>query len=166
MVGLVDALTNAEPDQPIEIYSLGTCPRPDGDHLDAESAHRSMLDWRLGARAMQLSIAAQNAAFDHMARLLCNAISTSQRRVRRVRFPNRPLPASMMHYLALDDARQETMHRLVTKANADADLTKSICDDPNLEDGQMIRQVMCDLQVMPESGVDMDCYSTLTGKDE
>ena len=87
MVGLVDALMIAEPDRPIEIFSLGTCPRPEGDHLDAESAHRSMLDWSLGADVAPLSISAQEFAFDHMARLLANAISNCWRPIRPGAFP-------------------------------------------------------------------------------
>ena len=165
MVGLVDALTIAEPDRPIEIFSLGTCPRPEGDHLDAESAHRSMLDWSLGADVAPLSISAQEFAFDHMARLLANAISNCGRPIRRVRFPNRPVPASMMQYLALDDTRQEAMDRLVAQAHTDADLTKSVCDDPNSEDGQMIRQLMEDLPAMPASGAVWDRVSSAIGKD-
>lgn len=152
MVGLVDALTIAAPDRAIEIFSLGTCPRPEGDHLDAESAHRSMLDWRLGADVAPLSISAQEFAFDHMARLLANAISGCGRQIRRVRFPNKPVPASMMPYLALDDTRPEAMDRLVAQANTDADLTKSACDDPNSEDGRMIRRLMNDLPAMPATG--------------
>jgi predicted acylesterase/phospholipase RssA len=152
MVGLVDALTIAAPDRPIEIFSLGTCPRPEGDHLDAESAHRSMLDWRLGADVAPLSISAQEFAFDHMARLLANAISGCGRQIRRVRFPNKPVPASMMPYLALDDTRPEAMDRLVAQANTDGDLTKSACDDPNSEDGRMIRRLMNDLPAMPATG--------------
>lgn len=156
MVGLVDALTIAPPDRPIEIFSLGTCPRPEGDHLDAETAHRSMLDWRLGADVAPLSISAQEFAFDHMARLLTNAISGCGRQIRRVRFPNKPVPASMMSYLALDDTRPEAMDRLVAQANTDADLTKSACDDPNSEDGRMIRRLMNDLPAMPATGAVWD----------
>ena len=152
MVGLVDALTIAPPDRAIEIFSLGTCPRPEGDHLDAESAHRSMLDWRLGADVAPLSISAQEFAFDHMARLLANAISGCGRSIRRVRFPNKPVPASMMPYLALDDTRTEAMDRLVAQANTDADLTKSACDDRNNEDGCMIKRLMHDLPAMPATG--------------
>ena len=59
LVGLVDALTIASPERPIEIFSLGTCPRPEGDHIDAASAHRSMLGWSLGADVAPLSISAQ-----------------------------------------------------------------------------------------------------------
>ena len=93
MVGLVDALMIAAPERPIEIFSLGTCPRPEGDHLDATSAHRSMLDWSLGANVAPLSISAQEFAFDHMARFLANAMSGCGRPVRRVRFANKPVPA-------------------------------------------------------------------------
>ncbi len=152
MVGLVDALTIAAPYRPIEIFSLGTCPRPEGDHLDAESAHRSILDWSLGADVAPLSISAQEFAFDNMARLLANAISNCGRSIRRVRFPNKPVPASMMPYLALDDTRPEAMDRLVAQANTDADLTKSACDDPNSDDGRMIRRLMTVLPAMPATG--------------
>ncbi|WFU92154.1 patatin-like phospholipase family protein (plasmid) [Rhizobium sp. CC1099] len=152
MVGLVDALTIAGPDQPIEIYSLGTCPRPEGDHLDEESAHRSMLDWSLGADVAPLSISAQEFAFDNMARLLANAMSDCGRSIRRVRFPNKAVPASMMPYLALDDTRPEAMDRLVHQAHTDADLTKSACDDRNNPEGVMILSLMNDLPAMPVSG--------------
>ena len=162
MVGLIDALTIAAPDRPIEIFSLGTCPRPEGDHFAAASAHRSMLEWSLGADVAPLSIAAQEFAFDHMARLLANAISDCGRPIRRVRFPNKPVPASMMQYLALDDTRVEAMDRLMAQAHSDADLTKSVCDDSNSEDGKMIRRLMNDLPAMPVSGAVWDRVSTNT----
>lgn len=156
MVGLVDALTITAPDRPIEIFSLGTCPRPEGDHLDAETAHRSMLDWSLGADVAPLSISAQEFAFDHMARLLANAISDCGRPIRRVRFPNKAVPASMMPYLGLDDTRPEAMDRLIHQAHTDADLTKSACDDRNSAEGAMILRLMNDLPPMPETGAVWD----------
>ena len=159
IVGLVDALTIATPDRPIEILSLGTCPRPEGDHFDAGSEHRSMLDWSLGADVAPLCISAQEFAFDHMARLLANAISNFGRPIRRVRFPNKPVPASMMPYLALDDTRPEAMERLIGQAHTDADLTKSVCDDTNSEDGKMIRRLMNELPAMPASGAVWDRVS-------
>ena len=156
LVGLVDALTIAAPDRPIEIFSLGTCPRPVGDHFDAGSEHRSMLDWSLGADVAPLSISAQEFAFDHMARLLANAISNCGRPIRKVRFPNKSVPASMMPYLALDDTRPEAMDRLMAQAHTDADLTKSVCDDSDNEDGKMIRRLMYELPAMPVSGAVWD----------
>ncbi len=165
MVGLVDALTIAAPNRAIEIFSLGTCPRPEGDHLDAESSHRSMLDWALGADVAPLSISAQEFAFDHMARLLANAISNCGRSIRRVRFPNKPVPASMMPYLALDDTRPEAMDRLIGQAHTDADLTKSSCDDANSEDGRMIRRLMTELPAMPATGAVWDRPTTTDQRD-
>ncbi len=153
LVGLVDAMAIAEPSRPIEIFSLGTCPRPEGDDLDGDSAHRSMLDWLLGANIPALSISVQEFAFDHMARLLANSISRCGREVRTVRFPNRPVPASMMPYLGLDDTRPEAARRLIAQAQTDADLTKSICDDRNSEDGKMIARLMDELPAMPSDGV-------------
>ena len=165
MVGLVDALMIAAPESPIEIFSLGTCQRPEGDHLDAASAHRSMLDWSLGADVAALSISAQEFAFDHMSRLIAGAISSCGRPIRRVRFPNKPVPASMMPYLALDDTRQEAMGRLMAQAHTDADLTKSVCDDRNSEDGKMIRRLMNELPAMPATGAVWDRASVNNEED-
>ena len=162
MVGLIDALMIAAHDRPIEIFSLGTCPRPDGDHFKAGTEHRSMLEWALGADVTPLSISAQEFAFDHMARLLASAISKYGRPIRRLRFPNKPVPASMMPYLALDDTRQEAMDRLMAQAHTDADLTKSFCDDPDSEDGKMIRRLMYELPAMPASGAVWNRVSTNT----
>ena len=142
MVGLTDALTNAAPGQPIEIFSLGTCPRPEGEHIVGDKVHRSMLGWSLGADVGPLSISAQEFAYDNMARLLANAMSECGRSIRRVRFPNKAVPASMLPYLALDDSRVEAMDRLVQQAHTDADATRSACDDPNDGDGQLIRTML------------------------
>lgn len=156
MVGLTDALTIARPDQEIEIYSLGTCPRPEGEHIVGDAAHRSMMEWRLGADVAPLSIAAQEFAFDNMARLISNALTTCGRSVRRVRFPNRPVPAGMMPFLGLDDSRTEAMDRLVAQAHNDADLTRSNCDDPNSEDGAMVRRLLESLPLLSKPAAATD----------
>ena len=101
-----------------------------------------MLSWALGADVAPLGISAQEFAYDNMARLLANAISDCGRTIRRVRFPNKDVPASMMAYLALDDSREEAMHRLVQQAHTDADMTRSACDDPMNSEGQLIRAML------------------------
>lgn len=151
LVGLVDALKIAEPSQPIEIFSIGSCPQPTGDYFDEDSVHRSILDWSFGAEAVTLSIASQEFVVDEITRFLAEAFNDCGRRVRRVRFPISPLPASMFPYLGIDDAREEAMDRLTAQAQNDANKTKSMCDDPNDEEGQMISQLMNDLQAARES---------------
>ena len=67
MVALTDALAMAGDSQPVEIFSLGTCPRPEGEHVAGDEVHRSLLDWRSGADVGPLSISAQEFAYDNMA---------------------------------------------------------------------------------------------------
>ena len=142
MVGLTDALVDAAPDRPIEIYSLGTCPRPEGEHIRVGAEHRSMMDWRLGADVGPLAIAAQEFAYDNMARLLARALTECGRPVRTIRFPNKAVPSELMPFLSLDDTRSETMDRLIQQAHYDVDMTLSACDNPDDADGRMINGLM------------------------
>lgn len=151
LVGMVDALKIAEPSQPIEIYSIGACPQSTGDYFDEDSQHLSISDWSFGAEAVSLSIASQEFVVGEVARFLAEAFNDCGKRIRLVRFPNNPVPASMIPYLGIDDARKESLDRLTAQAKNDADLTKSMCDDPNNKDGQVISQLMNDLQAVPAS---------------
>jgi uncharacterized protein len=152
LVGMIDALAAAAPGQPIEIFSLGTCSRPEGETISDDEAHRSMLDWKLGADVAPLAISAQEFAYDHMARFFAGAITDLGRPVRTLRFPKEKVPAEMLEYLGLDDAREGAMTRLIQQAHADADLIKSACDDTNNTDGAMVKALMMDLPAMPETG--------------
>jgi hypothetical protein len=156
MVGLVDALACAPKDAPIEIFSLGTCSRPEGELLSPEKVHSSILGWKMGAEAAGLSITAQEFAFDNMARFLGNKLTELGRPVRRLRFPNKDVPAEMMKFLALDDARPKAVNRLIQQASNDADLAKSACDDANNPEGRMVKALMMGLSEMPKTGVKME----------
>lgn len=147
MVALTDALAIAGECQPIEIFSLGTCPRPEGEHIAGDAVHRSLFGWSLGADVAPLAINAQEFAYDNMARLLAIQLSKSGREIATVRFPRKEMPASMMPYLALDDTRGEAMDRLICQAHSDADLTLSVCDDPRDADGRKIQAL---LQSLPD----------------
>ena len=146
IVAMTDALAMAGDGQPVEVFSLGTCPRPEGEHVAADAVHRSLLDWRMGADVGPLSISAQEFAYDNIARLLANQFTESGRSVRTIRFPRKDVPASMMPFLSLDDTREEAMERLVGQAHSDADLTRSVCDDPHNGEGQAIRALLESLQ--------------------
>jgi Patatin-like phospholipase len=156
MVGLVDALACAPREAPIEIFSLGTCSRPEGELIKPSQVHRSILGWKMGAEAAGLSITAQEFAFDNMARFIGNKFTELGRPVRSVRFPNKDVPAETMKFLALDDARPEAMRRLIQQARNDADLAKSACDDPRNADGQIVKDLMMRLPKMPKAGATME----------
>ena len=142
MVAMADALAMAGDGQQVEIFSLGTCPRPEGEYVVGDGVHRSLLDWQFGAGVGPLSISAQEFAYDNMARLLANQLTMLGKSVRTVRFPRKDVPASMMPFLSLDDTRPEAMERLVAQAHSDADLTRSARDDPRNPEGQAIKALL------------------------
>lgn len=162
MVALTDALAIAYPEQPIEIFSLGTCPRPEGEHITGDSVHRSLMGWRLGADVAPLAISAQEFAYDNMARLLAIQLGKSGREVTTIRFPRKAVPASMMPYLALDDTRTEAMDRLTTQAHTDADLTMSACDDPNDASGGKIAALLKSLPALDPAKTLVFCEANTT----
>ncbi len=158
MVAILDALMNAEEGQTIEIFSLGTCSRPEGEEISPAKVHRSMLQWKLGADVAPLSITAQEFAFDNMARMFANILSDCGRAVRHVRFPQQKIPAAKLQYLGLDDSRPEAMNALISQASTDADMVRSACDDPGNPQGQLIHNLMMSLPTMPEAGISKEFF--------
>jgi predicted acylesterase/phospholipase RssA len=135
LVALVDALAMTLPGRPIEVFALGTCPRPEGEVIPRDATDWSLSEWKFGGRAAQVSIAAQEFAFDQMARMLAQYVG---RPCAIVRFPSKPVPASVMQFLDLDDSRPKAFTALVNQAHADADMTHSLCSPASTPDGQLI----------------------------
>jgi len=124
LVGLIDALDMTRPGQEIHIFSLGTCPMPAGEQIPRAAVHRGLMDWKLGGEAAGLAIDAQQFAFDHMAKKLARHVD---RNCTVVRFPSEKVPAALIPYLGLDDARSEAIDALINQARSDADMTNSKC---------------------------------------
>ena len=148
MVALVEALQllAGEPARPLEIFSLGTCPKPSGTPVRQEDVHWGPLRWRFGALATTLSLDAQEFAFDNMASLLARHVG---RGCSITRFPRGPVPAALHEYLDLDDARPEAIRALVHQATADVDVTTSACARPEHREGQAIARLF---ETMSEYG--------------
>lgn len=134
LLGLIEALDVADPDREIQVFSLGTCPVPQGEQIPKNDRHRGLSEWKFGGNAAGLSIDAQEFAFDHMARKLTKHLN---RKCNIVRFPHDKVPATLVPYLALDDTRELAINALVTQARTDADMTNSKCayrdTDPEAE---------------------------------
>lgn len=124
VVALIDALDVAAPGQTIEIYSLGTCPMPAGEQIERSAVHRGLSDWQYGADVANLSIDAQQFAYDFMAKKLAQHVN---RPCHVVRFPADKVPAALVPYLGLDDTRPEAVAALINQARTDADMTNSKC---------------------------------------
>jgi predicted acylesterase/phospholipase RssA len=146
LVGLLDAL-KIDPSRPIQLFCVGNIPRPAGEHLGKHQLDRGLLGWKMGGRAAELSISAQEFAFDNMARMFAQVVSDLGRKVDIVRFPTGTAIPSLVKYLGIDDARDEAMDALIGQGRADANLTKSICDDPANEKGRIIRSLFSNLPI-------------------
>jgi hypothetical protein len=124
VVALIEALDVAAPGQAIEVYSLGTCPMPAGEQIERNAVHRGLPGWQYGADVANLSIDAQQFAYDFMAKKLAQHVD---RPCHIIRFPADKVPAALVPYLGLDDTRPEAIAALVNQARTDADMTNSKC---------------------------------------
>lgn len=106
----------------IEVFALGTCGKPEGEEIRPDGIHRGLFAWKLGGEAAKLAIAAQEFAFDNMARFL---IPHLKHTVRIVRFPAERIPAALLEYLDLDETRPDGLEALMNQARHDADMTNS-----------------------------------------
>lgn len=137
LVALTEAaqILHDQPARPVEVFSLGTCPRPEGHFLKRDRRHWGILDWRFGGLAVQLSIAAQESAYDHVAKLIAPHLKC---KTSIIRFPQGRVPAELMPFLDLDETSTEGMDALVAQAKADANETMSACNRSDHLEGQAI----------------------------
>lgn len=126
MIALLEALDVAEVSQPIEIFCLGTCPKPAGENIVDIEVHRGLGGWNGGGDAAMLSIDAQQFAYDHMAKKMAKQIRQGTGRECTVlRFPAEAVSHELGQYLDLDDTRPEATKALVRQAQIDANMTNS-----------------------------------------
>jgi len=149
LVGLIEALQMSQPDQHIEIFCLGTCPRPAGEQIEKGDINRGLSEWRFGGMAASLSIDAQEFAFDNMARMLSRHLD---RPCEVVRFPREQVPAALMPYLELDDTRPQAIIALANQARTDADLTNSRCANLNDHEGRLITSLFMQAPLSAPTG--------------
>lgn len=149
LVGLLDAL-QMHPSRSIEVFSAGTCPRPEGETIKKSDLDRGLIGWKFGGAAAQLSIAAQEFAFDNMARLFAKQLTELGRNAVTVRFPKGDLRPSLLPHLDIDCTSDAAMDALIAQARDDVLIAKSASDDPSDVDGRRIQALF---ESMPESQV-------------
>ena len=141
LVGLIEAMEIARDNQEIQIFCAGTCPSPAGEQIDPKKINRGLVEWKFGGKAAELSIAAQEFAYDNMAHKLLKHLN---RPCKIVRFPSEQIPAALMPYLDLDDTRPAAMEALITQARIDADMTNSWCQSTKTFESELICQLFTD----------------------
>ncbi len=123
LIALVEALELVrDRNEVIEIFALGSCGKPEGEIIPSDAVHRGLFEWKLGGEAAKVSIAAQEFAFDSIARLLIPHLKCP---VKIIRFPSEKIPGALLQYLDLDETRSEGLAALTAQARQDADMTNS-----------------------------------------
>lgn len=123
LVALVEALRIiGTGEEDIEIFALGTSGKPEGQLISFDALDRGLLEWKFGGEAAAISIAAQEYAFDMIARQLLPHLKN---RVKIIRFPSEKIPAALLQYLDLDETRPKALSALIEHAQRDADSTNS-----------------------------------------
>ncbi len=146
LVGLIDALEMTSPGDRIEIFCLGTCPRPEGELVGSDGLDRGLGAWRFGGGVVMLALGAQEFAFDNMARMIGRHVD---RDCQIVRFPHGKVPAEIMKYLDLDETDTAAMDALVAQAQTDVYETLSRCSDASDAKGQLLHILLNDLPRTP-----------------
>jgi hypothetical protein len=142
IVALVEALRILEDrEEEIEIYSLGSCGKPEGEVIQKEEVHRGLLEWKFGGGAANISIAAQEFAFDMVAKFLLPHL---KRTVRIIRFPAEKIPGELLQYLDLDETSEKGLEALMRQARHDANMTNSGIQRGTAE-GKMIEALFNDM---------------------
>lgn len=138
LVTLVEALRLArDGDEEIEIFSVGSCGKPEGEVIPRDARHRSLLEWKFGGGAASVSIAAQEYAFDAIAHSLRAHL---KKKIRMIRFPAEKIPGAILQYLDLDETRPVGLNALIRQARQDAHLSNSE-DYRRTEDGLAIAEL-------------------------
>lgn len=158
LVAMIDALTCAGPDQPIEIFSIGNVSRPAGSQIPPDKVHRGMFSWKLGAEIGPLAIDVQEFAYDHMARFFAGHISKLGRSVAHVRLPQEEAASTMLEFLGLDESRPKALKALIAHGYGDADMVKSLSDRADNVEGQMINRLFNEIPAMPKEGISMEVF--------
>jgi len=141
LVALTEALKQAGEHEEIELYCLGSCGKPEGELISESNVHRGLFEWKLGGEAANVSIAAQEYAFDMIAKFL---VPHLKKRVRIVRFPAEKIPAALLKYLDLDETSEEGVRALKQQASNDASMINSNIQ-AGTPDGVLIKNLFNDM---------------------
>ena len=148
LIALIDALGMTSAGDRIEIFCLGTCPRPEGELIGHGDLDRGLAEWRFGGGVVTLALDAQEFAFDHMARMIARHVD---RDCHIVRFPHGKVPAEVMKYLELDETDSAAMDALEAQAQTDVYETLSRCGDAADTEGQLLHMLLEELPPITET---------------
>jgi hypothetical protein len=147
LVGLIEALSLAKPDQPIHILSLSTCPLPQGEMATPDARHWGLLDWKVGTTALTMALESQSWGYHYMAFQLADALRRSGRECHVIRVPHSGPSRAQARHVGLDRASERAVEILSELGKQDGDV-----DAAGQQWGATVSQMVADIFLnMPEA---------------
>ena len=151
LVGILEALEITSVSRsPIQVLSVSTCPAPEGELITPGNENFGFVQWRAGTKVLSLSLNAQAAGCEYMARLLQERLRELGRDITVTRLRSSSPSADQMRWLRLDATSPEALRALSQLGSHDGQAAIRLCDggnSPVCTDGQLIRDIFNE---MPE----------------
>ena len=145
LVGLIDALDIAPPESAIEILSIGTCDRPNGDPAALENPNWGIWRWRAGVNIVEMSLAAQAFGHQHMARILAEAFSKLGKKINIIRLNQTSKSPEKFSAIGLDKADKTAIDTLLAMAREDAEIIHSKATSNNPDEYRPLTDIFTNL---------------------
>ena len=145
LVGILEALEmTASSKRPIQVLSVSTCPAPEGELIKPGNENFGFMQWRAGTKIVSLSLNAQAAGCEYMARLFQERLRELGRDITVTRLRSSSLSADQMRWMRLDAASPAALRALSQLGSHDGQEAIRLCDGGRstiCADGQLIRDV-------------------------
>lgn len=152
LIGLIEALDLCLTKRPIEILSIGTCAAPEGNVFDKSEIDRGLIAWRVGAKALSVSMNAQASGSNFMATFLAAHLSRIGHSVRVTRLPETAPSEEQMKYLRLDLASEKALQAFASLGASDGVEAFRLCQDETNADGKLISGIFMSMPELAAGG--------------
>jgi len=128
LIGLIEALGLAKPEQRIEILSVSTCPPPEGALIDRRRLSWGIFKWRVGTSALKASLESQAWGYHFMAKMLAQHLRLLGKSCYVARLPHSIPSAEQLRHVGLDRANAKALEVLYDLGRLDGDMENQFCD--------------------------------------
>jgi len=128
LIGLIEALGLARPEQRIEILSVSTCPPPEGAMVDRRRLSWGIFRWRVGTTALKASLESQAWGYHFMAKMLAQHLRLLGKSCYVARLPHSTPSAEQLRHVGLDRATSEALDVLYELGRLDGDMENQFHD--------------------------------------
>jgi patatin-like phospholipase/acyl hydrolase len=151
LIGLIEALGLARPDQRIEILSVSTCPPPEGSRVNRRKLSWGLFRWRVGTTALKASLESQTWGYHFMAQMLAEHLRLLGKACYVTRLPHSTPSIEQLRHVALDRASPDSIDVLYELGRMDGDMENQFRDAETGGVRTMLNGIFGDMPVLQTS---------------